>query len=51
MEITAKTCVLQILTVLVVEYYAVAHRVIIFTDVRLPPTIQKVRHIKNIFIV
>lgn len=44
MEITAQTCVLQILTVLVVDNYAVAHRVIIFTAAHYPHSVQLVRN-------
>lgn len=46
MEITAQTCVPQILSVLVVGRYVVVHRVIIFTDVCLPPSLKKVRYIE-----
>lgn len=39
MEITAQTCALQILTVLVVDNYAVAHRVIIFMAAHYPHSV------------
>lgn len=45
MEITAQTCVLQIPMVSVVDVYVVVHRVIIFTDVCIPPSKQKVKNI------
>lgn len=48
MEITVQTCVLKKPMVPVVDIYAVVHRVIIFMDAWIPPSIQKVRNIHEL---
>lgn len=44
MAITAQTCVLHILTVLVVDRYVVVNRVIIFMAAHYPHSVQLVRN-------